>query len=160
MREPGVESVEALRHLASVRRVYYEVVPDLVFQGDRFEQVGFVLTLWASHERGARALPGCAACRAIFDDLQLLANWAVDGEGGPDASWEVDPFDAALHSPHWDLADDEIDLALHLVQRESAGAAGEAARDGSLRHVLERLKGLGIREGIWHPASGAAHEHR
>lgn len=160
MREPCAESVEALRRLVRGRRVYYEVVPDLVFQDDRFQQVGFVLTLWASHERGARALPGCEKCRAIFGDLLQLARWAMRDEGGGDAVWEIEPFEAALHSPRWDLAGDEIDLALRLVQRESDAAAGAAARDGSLRRVREQLKALGIREGSWHPASGAEHEHR
>jgi hypothetical protein len=153
------DTVEALRGVARQHHIYYEVVPDLVFEAGRPLQVGLLLTLWATHERGARALPGCARCRAIFADLVHVATWAVGGEGGLDAAWERQPFDAALHSPSRDLAEDEVDLSLRLLQREQAGARGEVERDASLRRVRERLKALGVREGIWHPASGAPHQH-
>ena len=148
---------ETLRRIVNVRRVYYEIAQEVALLGEERQRVGYELKLWALHERGARALPGCRKCWDIVEDLQQIAAWLARAEE-PELRWEVQVFERALHDSRQFPGTDEIDLALRLFHRAGRDGA-EGAGQRSLRRVRRDLADLGVAEGIWHPASAGSHGH-
>lgn len=150
---------ERLRDVVRTRRVYYEVTSEVDFVGAERRQVGYELKLWAAHEKGARALPGCPKCWDIVEDLRRIAEWLAEGEEAA-TRWEVQPFDRALHDSGQFPALDEIDLSLKLLHRYGSDAPLDAGRERCLRNVKRKLAHLGVSEGTWRPVSTGPHRHQ
>ncbi len=157
MSEGDAMTLAALRGIVEARRIFYELAPEIALLGEERWPVGYELKLWAAHEKGARALPGCRKCQDIVEDLRRIAAW-LTGPGGRDSAWELQPFDRALYDSRQFQGTDEIDLSLRLFHW--SGAMGREVRaQRCLREMRRRLAQLGIAEGIWHPASAGPHAH-
>ena len=157
MSEGDAMTLAALRGIVEARRIFYELAPEITLLGEERWPVGYELKLWAAHEKGARALPGCRKCQDIVEDLRRIATW-LTGPGGRESAWELQPFDRALYDSRQFQGTDEIDLSLRLFHW-SGGAGTELDAQRRLREVRGRLSQLGIAEGIWHPASAGPHAH-
>lgn len=67
---------ESLRAAARRLHAHFEVQPEQDLRDGERVAVALVLRLWAVHEKGARALPGCARCRELRSDLERIAAFA------------------------------------------------------------------------------------
>lgn len=148
---------KSVREIVLARRIHYEVGSEIVLVGDQLRQVGYELTLWAAHERAARALPGCPKCLAIFEDLVRIASW-ITADVAVDSRWELLPFNRVLYDSAQFPSTDEIELSLKLLHRDCPEGAVDACQKRCLRDVRHRLADLGIAEGRWRPAIAAHRE--
>lgn len=158
MYQGSAAMIESLRQIVAARHVYYEVTPDIASVSGERRRVGYDLTLWASHEKGARALPGCRKCMDILADLYRIADWVVGG-GEAGVRWELQPFDRALHGSSQFPSIDEIDLSLKLLHRDLGDEPVDGSQERALLAARRRLAEVGVHEGIWRPASAGPHRH-
>jgi hypothetical protein len=103
---------------------------------------GVVLRLWAVHQKGARALPGCDKCRPLMSDLRSLAHFVF--HGGDIAVFE-EAFRAALYDSAVVPGADEVALEVRLSLSGQAGNTPGGARQG-LKRVRALLQALGVPE--------------
>ena len=149
------ESMQALRELVRAHRVYYEVRPEMhVGEGER-TQIGFQLSLWASHPHGARALPGCPKCSDLHRDLRRIAEWIIPREERA-SRYEIEPFDRALYASTRQKDVDEVDLTIDILHRHGFDRPLDECQERCLREMRGRLAELGIHEGGWSPSPSAA----
>lgn len=73
-------------------RVHYEVMPEAVIARDRRTTVGFEVRLFAIHDKGAKALPGCPKCHELLEGLSSLARSLLPTEERPTLI-DIEPFD-------------------------------------------------------------------
>ncbi len=139
------DPAEGLRVAARRHHLHYEVEAEFVPEDDARVMLGFVIRLWGVHERGARALPGCAATWEIVARLAQVARYALDGDGGTCA--ELEPFRPALYESRAVPGADEVALAIRIAERVPARTGSPtAAEERGLRHVRARLRALGVPE--------------
>lgn len=134
-----------LHELVRDNRLHFEVEPEIAIRGNERVKVGFEVRLWAAHERGARALPGCAKCRDLVAELRRVAEWAIPAEHRP-TRIEIEPFQPALYDSKVVPGADEIAIAIRLVHRDGYERPIDACEERSLKEIRQRLRALGIHE--------------
>ena len=134
-----------LASYARAHHVRFEVQPEVTFAGAERLTVGYRLSLWALHEKGARAMPGCPKCVSLVEGLRQIAAEAVPPEGRP-TRISVEPFEPALYDSAEVSGADEVRLDVRLTHRDRYDAPIDACEDRCLREIRGRLKQLGVRE--------------
>lgn len=101
-----------------------------------------VLRLWAVHQKGARALPGCDKCRPLMGDLRSLAQFVFRGS---EVAVIEETFRSALYDSAIVPGADEIALEIRLSSGLSSGDQRPSSTPGSaggVRHGLKRVRSL------------------
>lgn len=138
-------TLPGLRDLVRRHKVHYEVAPEIFFRGTEPLKVGFEVRLWAVHEKGAKALPGCEKCLELASVLRDIAEWLVPPEGRP-TRIEIEPFEPALYSSSVAPGADEVAIAIRLVHREGYDQPIDPCEERCLKEIRARLKALGAQE--------------
>ncbi len=136
---------EALTEFVRHHRVHYDVVPEAVVGPKGRTAVGFELRLFAVHEKGAHATPGCPKCLALVDPLRELARSVMPTEERPTLI-EIEPFGRALYDSIEVPGADEIAIAVRLTHRGHYDRPVDACEERCLKEMRGRLKALGIAE--------------
>lgn len=135
--------LESLRAAARSVHAHYEVQPEMDLRDGRRFTAALVLRLWAVHERGARALPGCERCVDLRSRLAEIAGFAIDGTP---ASWvTIDPPRAALYDSRMVPGSDEVALSIRLARSETGEPVG-SREERAMKEIRARLGRLGIPE--------------
>jgi hypothetical protein len=137
--------IEELRALVRRLHVHYDVEPELDLRGGARVRIGLFVRLWGVHAKGSGPLPGCPKCREIFSRLQLVAEYALEGETSMQIALE--PLRRALYDSRVVPGTDEIALPIRITA--PAGDAATPARGGEercLKLIRARLKELGVSE--------------
>lgn len=137
--------LQELREIVRAHRVHFDVEPEFVLEGPDRVKVGFHVTLWAVHDKGARALPGCPACWDLAAELRQLAESVVPPDDRPSRT-EVDPFRPALYESRVLPGSDEVSLTIRLVHRDGYDRPVDACEQRCLQEIRARLLALGVRE--------------
>jgi hypothetical protein len=136
---------EALAEFVRHHRVHYDVVPEAVVGPKGRTTVGFELRLFAVHEKGAHAVPGCSKCTALVDPLRELARCLMPSEERPTLI-AIEPFGRALYDSTTVPGADEVALSVRLTHRGEYHRAVDACEERCLKEMRARLKALGIAE--------------
>jgi hypothetical protein len=139
------DRTDALREIARSRRVHYDVEPEIVIRGSERVKVGFNVRLWAVHQVNARALPGCAKCWDLVDDLRRIAEEVVPAVERPSRT-ELEPFRPALYDSRVVPDADEVTVTIRLIHREGYDRPIDACEERCLREIRTRLRALGVPE--------------
>ena len=143
MESPAV--IADLRPLARMRRVYFDVMPEIAFKEGARVKVGYLVRLWAVHARGARALPGCGECRELVNDLRRLFEHVVP-PAPAGSTVDLDPFRPALYESRIVPGADEVALTLRLLRHGDGDQPVDAAGERWLKSVRDALRSLEIAE--------------
>ena len=135
----------ALRELARRRHVHYDVAPEVVYRDGTRVTVGFDLRLWAVHDKGAHALPGCPKCLDLASELGALVG-AVLPEAGRPTIAQVEPMEPALADSRVVPGADEVEILVRLIHRGRYEAPVDACEERCLREIRQRLRDLGVPE--------------
>ena len=146
------ESLQALRESVTAHRVYFEVLPEEWGGREARLKVGFELMLWGAHASGAAALPGCEKCRAIYSDLQRIAEWILPKEERA-SRYEIEMFDRALYESHTLKDTYQVGLMLKILHRDRGDRPVDDCEERCLRDMRQKLRELGVPEGSWHAAN-------
>lgn len=138
----GGSDEEALRGFVKSHRVHYSVEHELVVGEGARRPVGFAVRLFAVHDKGARALPGCAKSRALADALRSLAEWLVCT--CPPTRIDVEPYRPALYDSRVVPGADEVALTIRLSHSERYADPLDASQQSCLKVIRGRLKVLAI----------------
>lgn len=142
----ALEQVEPeLHEIARAHHVHFDVAPEVTFRATERVKVGFEVRLWATHARGARAMPGCPKCRDLAADLQRIAEWAVPSEDRA-TRIEIEPFRPALYESTVVPGVDEIAITIRLVHRDGYDRPIDACEELCMKEIRQRLRALGIVE--------------
>lgn len=134
-----------LTELVRAHRIHFEVEPEIVVKGPDRLKVGFQVTLWAIHDKGARALPGCAKCWDLAADLRQLAEALVPPDDRPSRT-ELAPFRPALYESRVVPGSDEVSITIRLFHRDGYDRPVDACEERCLKEIRARLLALGVRE--------------
>ena len=143
--QPAAVSVADLQEWVRLHRVSWQASPEREVAREQDEPPGFELTL-QGHTPGDHVPVDSDIYELVFDRLRSIALHAL--QAAPEAKYDIEPFDAAVHMSADESWAPEVELTLVL----------EAARDpsdaGRLREVLARvesgLEQLGVQRGHWH----------
>ena len=135
----------SLRELAKRRHVHYDVSPEVAYRGGVRVTVGFDLRIWAVHDKGAHALPGCPKCLALASELSTLVR-AVLPEAGRPTIAQVEPLEPALADSAAVPGADEIEVVVRLIHRNGYDTPVDACEERCLREIRQRLRDLGVPE--------------
>jgi len=136
--------------IVRAHRVYFEVQPEVLAKREGMVKVGFELSLWAAHPRGAEAWPGCEKCTALYADLQRVARWILPREQGS-SQCEVQPFSRHLYTPANHPDTDEICLTILILHRGDFDGPVDAREQKCLVEMMQKLQSIGASEGAWRP---------
>lgn len=126
-------------------RVHFDVRPDVVVSPAGRVTVGFELRLFAVHDKGAQALPGCCKCDDLVAGLRSLATEVLPRDERPTIS-SVRPFEPALYDSREVPGADEVALTLLLSHREGYERPVDACQARCLKEVRQRLKAFHVPE--------------
>lgn len=153
---PGSE-LPQLRRIASRHGVRYEVLPEMDLVDHQLVKVGFRLDLWGLHLHPKGVAPGCPECRAVYDELEKIAEWILPGDERP-SRYEIEPFDRALHAAPGLKDRDEVLVEVKILHRHDAFAPIDACEERCLKEMKERLALLDVIEGPRRPGARPARE--
>lgn len=136
---------EELRRLARAHHVHFDVGPEVVFRGTERINVGYVVRLWAVHEKGARAMPGCSLCRDLVKNLHRIAEAVLPARDRPTAT-ALDPYRPALYESGVVPGADEVSLEIRLHHRDDYALPIDACEERCLREIRAALRALGVPE--------------
>ena len=136
---------DELSSFARAHHVRFEVQPEVTFAGAERLTVGYRLSLWALHEKGSGAMPGCPKCVSLVEGLRQIATEAVPREARA-TRISMEPFEPALYDSTEVSGADEVRLDVRLTHRDRYDAPIDACEDRCLREIRGQLKQLGIRE--------------
>jgi hypothetical protein len=134
-----------LSEIARTRHVHFDVEPEIVLRGSERVKVGFQVHLWGVHPKGARALPGCAKCWDMLEDLRRIAREVVPSDERPSRT-ELEPFRPALYDSRVVPGADEVSVTIRLIHRDGYDRPVDACEERCLREIRARLRALGARE--------------
>lgn len=137
--------LEDLARIARIRHVHFDVEPETVIRGSERVKVGFQVRLWAVHEKGARALPGCPRCWDLVEELRRIADQVVPSEERPSRT-ELAPFRPALYDSRVVPAADEVSITIRLIHRDGYDRPIDACEERCLKEIRAHLRALGITE--------------
>lgn len=137
------EEPATLRAVARRLHAHYDVQPELDLQDGQRVTVAIVLRLWAVHEKGARALPGCARCRELGSDLERIARFALTSLVS--SRMTIEPLRAALYDSRVVPGADEVSLSIRVTHGKE-GSPVDGHEERSIKELRARLGRLGIPE--------------
>jgi len=137
-------SVADLQEWVRLHRVTWEGSPEREVAREQNEPPGFELTLMG-HCPGDHVPVDSDVYELVFDRLRAIALHAL--EATPEAKYEIEPFDAAVHMSADESWAPEVELTLVL----DAGHASDPARLRDVTTRIEsRLAQLGVQHQHWH----------
>ena len=139
------ETAAALRECARRHHVHFEVRPEVDILGEARLSVGYQLRLWAVHERGAHALPGCPWCGVLLAELERIVRWVMPPDGRPTRA-EFERTGPALYDSQVVPGADEVALLVRLTHQGDYRAPIDACEERCLKEMRGRLRSLGIPE--------------
>lgn len=142
---PTSPELEDLEEIARTRHVHFDVEPEVTFRGSERVKVGFQVRLWAVHQKGARALPGCPKCWDLVEDLRRIAEHVVPAEERPTRA-ELAPFRPALYDSRVVPEADEVSVTIRLIHRDGYDRPVDPCEERCLGEIRARLRALGIKE--------------
>ena len=146
---------EKLEKLIALHKVVFRAQPSHEIVAGQRVCVGFDLELLAQHEASERAIsPGCARCRALWDQLAAIAEAIRPPEDRP-TRYQVELFDRSLHTTGSEKHDD-VSLVLELRHRDDALRVVDSCEESCLREMTKALRELGAQEHHWNPIAAAA----
>lgn len=128
-----------------LHHVRFDVQPEVTFAGTERMSVGYRLSLWAMHEKGAHAMPGCSKCLSLIENLRRIAAEVIPREARP-TRVEIEPFEPGLYDSTEVSGADEVRLDVRLTHRDRYEAPIDPCEDLCLREMRDRLKRLGVKE--------------
>lgn len=137
--------VEELARIARSHKVHFDVLPEVVVKTEGRTAVGYEVRLFALHEKGSRALPGCPKCLELVADLQRIAEWIVPHEHRPTVA-SIEPFQRSLYDSKEVPGTDEVELSIRLFHREGYERPVDPCETRCVKEIRERLKALRIPE--------------
>jgi hypothetical protein len=147
--------MEHLREIARRHQVCYEVWPEWSVAEERKIQIGFELQLCGTnpHDSGDGSdhpVPGCAHCVGTYGELRQIAEWILPREERP-SRYEIGAFDHSLHiAPPKRRRRNEVLVSIHIMHRHDFNRAVDECENRCLKEMQQRLRELGIVEGMWH----------
>ena len=147
---PSLERTpEFLREVVGHFRVCWEVWPECIFVGHEKRQIGFALELSGTHAPGVEhPSPGCGYCHEVFAALQVIAAHILPREIR-DSSYEISPYDQAIHYSHSRRNRPDVTLAIRILHRSGFERPVDACEVRCLAEMKQRLAELGACEGQW-----------
>lgn len=139
------DTESVLRECARRHHLHFEVRPEVAVVGEARLSVGFQLRLWAVHERGAHAPPGCARCGDLLAELERIVRWVVPS-GGRATKIELERTGPALYDSQVVPGADEVALLVRLTHQVDYRAPIDACQERCLKETRQRLRALGIPE--------------
>jgi hypothetical protein len=140
-----LDAFDELRATARAHHVHFDVRPELHVVGDLWMKVGFEVRVWAVHDKGAHAMPGCIKCHDLLAQLERIVQWVLPSELRP-TRIELEPSGAILHDSREVPGTDEVAITIRLVHREAYATPVDPCEERCLHQIRERLKLLGIPE--------------
>jgi hypothetical protein len=140
-----MDAFEELRASAKAHHVHFEVRPELQVDGDLWMKVGFEVRVWAVHDKGAHAMPGCRKCHDLLAQLDRIVQWAIPTEERPTRT-EIEPSGPILYDSREVPGTDEVAITIRLTHREAYATPVDSCEERCLRQIRERLGLLGIPE--------------
>jgi len=111
-------------------------------------QVGYELDLYAQHDPGVKADPGCHECRDLHDILKILAIQVLPKENRP-SRYQIEEFDAAFHiRPETNLKV-EVVLKMLIIHREDFFAPVDLCEQKCSAEIQRNLARLGVQPKVW-----------
>jgi hypothetical protein len=152
---------EALQNIVLLHQVCYEVWPEWSGCGGRARRIGYCVTLCGVNDRNdcvrGHHVPGCPHCGFTYDALRKIAGWITLTEQ-QDCRFEIQSFDRAWHiAPRQRWSRNEITVNVKILHRHDVDAPLDDSEERCLKELHAKLKKLGVREGVWQPATDAAH---
>jgi hypothetical protein len=121
-----------------------QVAPFQLSVHDTPADVGFELTLYATHDRGHTSLtPGCDRCVETFAGLQRIAECILPREHRP-SMYDILPFDSSLHLSARHHLLPEVTLTIHIVHRRGYQDPIDECEKRCLQEMEDNLHQLGI----------------
>src|SRR6266542_2981105 len=127
----SVWDVQDLARCAARHRMHYEVDRDVIIEAEGRAAVGFEVRLFAVHDMGAQALPGCPKCIDLVAELRPILEWLVPREHRPTVV-SIEPFRPALYDSKEVSGADEVALSLQLPHRDGYGQPIDACEEQCL----------------------------
>jgi hypothetical protein len=157
--EPTVP--EVLKNVVLRHRVSYEVWPEWSGCGGRARRIGYCVTICGVNERvdctRGHHVPACLHCRLTYDELRRIAEWITPAEQ-KDCRFEIEPFDHAWHiAPRQRSARNEIIVSVKILHSHNVDGPVNDSQERCLNGLREKLKKLGVHEGVWQAATVPAH---
>lgn len=137
--------LEDLQRFARVHHLHFDVAPEVVFRGTDRINVGYIVRLWAVHEKGARATPGCSMCLDLVKTLRRIAEHVLPPADRPTAA-ALDPYRPALYESGVVPGADEVSLEIRLHHRRDYALPIDACEERCLREIRSGLRALGVPE--------------
>ena len=153
---------EALRNVVVRHQVCYEVWPEWSGCGGRVRRIGYCVTICGVNDGidcvVGHHVPGCPHCGLTYDELHKIAEWIALTER-QDCRFEIGPFDRAWHiAPRQRWSRNEITVNVKIMHRHNVDGPLDDSQERCLKELRANLAKLGVREGVWQPATPAAHE--
>lgn len=146
--------IERLREIACRHQVCYEVWPERSVSEGRAIPIGFELQLCGAntHSRAGgpnHPVPGCEHCVSTYGELRQIAEWILPMEERP-SRYEIGAFDHSLHiAPPKRRRRNEVVVTIHIMHRHDFNRPVDDCEDQCLKEMQQRLRELGIVEGMW-----------
>ncbi len=147
--------MEHLREIAGRHQVCYEVWPERSVLEGRAIRIGFELQLCGANTHTSadgpnHPVPGCAHCVSTYGELRQIAEWILPREERP-SRYEIQAFDHSIHiAPHKRKNRNEVVVTIHIMHRHDFNRPVDDCEDRCLKEMQQRLRELGIVEGMWH----------
>ena len=147
--------MEHLREIACRHQVCYEVWPERSVLEGRAIRIGFELRLCGANAHTSddgldHEVPGCAHCVQTYGELRQIAESILPRDERP-SRYEIGAFDRALHiAPHSRHSRSEVMIPIHIMHRHDFNRDVDECEDRCLKEMQQRLRELGIVEGMWH----------
>ena len=146
--------MERLREIASRHQVCYEVWPERSVLDGHAIRIGFELRLCGANVQTSddgldHEVPGCAHCVQTYGELRQIAESILPRDERP-SRYEIGAFDRALHiAPHSRHSRSEVMMPIHIMHRHDFNRDVDECEERCLKEMQQRLRELGIVEGMW-----------
>jgi hypothetical protein len=153
--EPPTEE-ESVRNLIAARRVCFERWNEFEMVNGVRTHVGYSLRLCGENDErtdddnprgGGHPVPGCACCRATYDDLRRVAKWILPKTKRA-SQYKIESFDYAFHiAPKARNYREEIVVTIQILHCCNPNLPADEGESLSLKEMCGELKNLGVLEG-------------
>jgi len=135
-----------VKHLVELFQVGWEALPELSKVGGENRQIGFSLTLRATHKSpGEHTEPDCPHCHTALAALQVIAGWVTPKEVRP-SFYAIEAYEPTAENEPASNHCPQVSLALKILHREGFERPVDACEVRCLGEMEPRLRELGAFE--------------
>lgn len=145
------EEAQALREVVVKRRVCWEVFPERVGIRGETKTVGYELVLSGIHlpsDPDPLPTPGCASCKAVFEDLNRISNWILP-KGDRESFYEIAHYAPIIRHTRKRRLRPEVTLSVRILHRQRYEDPIDPCETRCLGEMEQKLKQLWACEGEW-----------